>query len=52
MNSTQHLHDAGPSDSDRWLRLEHAGVLWASTGTKDPEASNVFTSRLLQLRIR
>jgi transaldolase len=34
-------------DSDRWQRLENEGarpqrVLWASTGTKDPEASDVL----------
>ena len=34
-------------DSDRWLRLANAGarpqrLLWASTGTKDPEASDVL----------
>jgi transaldolase len=34
-------------DSDRWLRLANAGarpqrLLWASTGTKDPEARDVF----------
>jgi transaldolase len=33
--------------SDRWLRLENAGaraqrMLWASTGTKDPKASDVL----------
>jgi transaldolase len=33
--------------SDRWLRLSNAGarsqrLLWASTGTKDPEASDVL----------
>ncbi|MBU2753897.1 transaldolase [Acidithiobacillus sp. CV18-2] len=33
--------------SDRWLRLAHAGaqpqkLLWASTGTKDPQASDVL----------
>jgi len=34
-------------DSERWQRLENAGarpqrLLWASTGTKDPEASDVL----------
>jgi len=34
-------------DSDRWLRLANAGarpqrLLWASTGTKDPDASDVL----------
>jgi transaldolase len=34
-------------DSDRWLRLANAGarpqrLLWASTGTKDPEAPDVL----------
>ena len=34
-------------NSDRWLRLANAGarpqrLLWASTGTKDPEASDVL----------
>jgi transaldolase len=34
-------------DTDRWQRLENEGarpqrVLWASTGTKDPEASDVL----------
>jgi transaldolase len=34
-------------DSDRWQRLENEGarpqrLLWASTGTKDPEASDVL----------
>ena len=33
-------------DSDRWLRLANAGarqrLLWASTGTKDPAASDVL----------
>jgi transaldolase len=34
-------------DSDRWQRLMNEGakpqrLLWASTGTKDPKASNVF----------
>src|SRR5262249_60150940 len=34
-------------DSPRWERLENAGarpqrLLWASTGTKDPEASDVM----------
>ena len=34
-------------DSDRWLRLANEGarpqrLLWASTGTKDPEASDVL----------
>ena len=34
-------------DSDRWLRLANAGarpqrLLWASTGTKDPQASDVL----------
>jgi transaldolase len=39
-------------DTDRWLRLENAGakpqrVLWASTGTKDPEASDVLYVKAL-----
>jgi transaldolase len=39
-------------DTDRWLRLENAGarpqrVLWASTGTKDPEASDVLYIKAL-----
>ncbi len=34
-------------DSERWQRLENAGarpqrLLWASTGTKDPEASDIL----------
>ncbi len=34
-------------DSDRWQRLENEGalpqrLLWASTGTKDPDASDVL----------
>ena len=37
----------GLLDSDRWLRLANAGarpqrLLWASTGTKDPAASDVL----------
>jgi transaldolase len=37
----------GLLNSDRWLRLANAGarpqrLLWASTGTKDPEASDVL----------
>jgi len=39
-------------DTDRWLRLENAGakpqrVLWASTGTKDPEASDILYVKAL-----
>ena len=39
-------------DTDRWLRLENAGakpqrVLWASTGTKDPEASDILYIKAL-----
>ena len=39
-------------DTDRWLRLENAGakpqrVLWASTGTKDPEAPDVLYIKAL-----
>src|SRR5260370_11017616 len=39
-------------DTDRWLRLENAGaspqrVLWASTGTKDPEESDVLYIKAL-----
>jgi len=39
-------------DTDRWLRLENAGarpqrVLWASTGTKDPKASDVLYVKAL-----
>jgi len=39
-------------DTDRWLQLENAGarpqrVLWASTGTKDPEASDVLYIKAL-----
>jgi transaldolase len=39
-------------DTDRWLRLENAGarpqrLLWASTGTKDPEASDVLYIKAL-----
>lgn len=39
-------------DTDRWLRLENAGarpqrVLWASTGTKNPEASDVLYIKAL-----
>ena len=39
-------------DTDRWLRLENTGakpqrVLWASTGTKDPEASDVLYIKAL-----
>jgi transaldolase len=39
-------------DSDRWQRLANAGarpqrLLWASTGTKDPEASDVLYIRAL-----
>jgi transaldolase len=39
-------------DTDRWLRLENAGarpqrLLWASTGTKNPEASDVLYIKAL-----
>jgi transaldolase len=39
-------------NTDRWLRLENAGarpqrLLWASTGTKDPEASDVLYIKAL-----
>jgi transaldolase len=39
-------------DSDRWLRLANAGarpqrLLWASTGTKDPAASDVLYIKAL-----
>ncbi len=39
-------------DSDRWLRLANAGalpqrLLWASTGTKDPQASDIFYVKAL-----
>jgi transaldolase len=39
-------------DTDRWLRLENAGakpqrVLWASTGTKDPKASDILYVKAL-----
>lgn len=39
-------------DSDRWLRLENFGarsqrLLWASTGTKDPKASDVLYIKAL-----
>ena len=39
-------------DSDRWLRLANAGarpqrLLWASTGTKDPTASDVLYIKAL-----
>ena len=39
-------------NTDRWLRLENAGarpqrLLWASTGTKDPEASDVLYVKAL-----
>jgi transaldolase len=39
-------------DSDRWQRLANAGarpqrLLWASTGTKDPEASDVLYVKAL-----
>jgi len=39
-------------DTDRWLRLENVGarpqrVLWASTGTKNPEASDVLYIKAL-----
>ncbi len=39
-------------DSERWLRLANAGarpqrLLWASTGTKDPVASDVLYIRAL-----
>ncbi|HJT57156.1 MAG TPA: transaldolase [Ktedonobacteraceae bacterium] len=39
-------------DTDRWLRLENAGarpqrILWASTGTKNPEASDVLYIKAL-----
>lgn len=39
-------------DTDRWLRLENAGarpqrVLWASTGTKDPEAPDILYVKAL-----
>jgi transaldolase len=39
-------------DSDRWQRLANAGarpqrLLWASTGTKDPEASDVLYVKTL-----
>lgn len=39
-------------DTDRWLRLENAGarpqrLLWASTGTKDPKASDVLYIKAL-----
>jgi len=39
-------------DSDRWQRLANAGarpqrLLWASTGTKDPEASDVLYIKTL-----
>ncbi len=39
-------------DTDRWLRLANAGarpqrLLWASTGTKDPEASDVLYVKAL-----
>ena len=39
-------------DTDRWLRLENAGakpqrLLWASTGTKDPKASDILYVKTL-----
>jgi Transaldolase/Fructose-6-phosphate aldolase len=39
-------------DSDRWLRLANAGarpqrLVWASTGTKDPAASDILYIRAL-----
>ena len=39
-------------DTDRWLRLENAGakpqrVLWARTGTKDPEAPDILYIKAL-----
>jgi transaldolase len=39
-------------DTNRWLRLENAGarpqrVLWASTGTKNPQASDVLYIKAL-----
>ncbi|HEX5484160.1 MAG TPA: transaldolase family protein, partial [Terriglobia bacterium] len=37
-------------DSERWLRLANAGaqrLLWASTGTKDPDASDILYIKAL-----
>ena len=40
-------------DSERWQRLQNEGarpqrMLWASTGTKDPDASDVIYIKALQ----
>ena len=44
-------------DSSRWGRLANEGarpqrLLWASTGTKDPEASDVLYVRALAARLQ